>query len=127
MPKYFPGVTHSIVRTVHCAEDMKLMKGVLAFVDVCFGPGDCDAVRMIAIKKMSGPIAGVTAHIPRTILIREGKKGWIPVIEGKAAEEAKMTALIAFDRVKSAHGLKFNKTYRILAKTVEEIGVLETK
>lgn len=125
MPKYFPGVTHSIVRTTYCAEDMKAMNGVMAFVDVVFGPGDANAIRMISIKKMEGPTAGITAHIPRTISIQQGKRLWIPVLEHKLADEIKMVALIAFDKVKSQFGLKFNKTYRVLAKTVEEVGVLE--
>ena len=62
------------------------------------------------------------AHIPKTQVLVAGKPVYIPVIQGEPADELIMLALKAFDRVKSAHGLKFSKTYKVLAKTVEEIG-----
>jgi hypothetical protein len=127
MPKYLPGATHSIVRTVHNIQDMQLMNGIMALIDVCFGPGDADAVRMIAIKKMEGPTSGATAHIPRTVIVREGKRGWVPVLEGKVADEAKTIALVAFDKVKSKFGLKFNKTYKVFAKDIEEVDSFEAR
>lgn len=121
MSKIFPGVTHGIVRTVQNTDDMKAMNGIMAFVDLCFGPGDNHAIKFIAIKKMEGPVTGLTAHIPKTVLIKDGTKTYAPLLEGKPADEAKMLALVAFDKVKSAYGLKFNKTYRVLAKAVEEV------
>lgn len=123
MPKFFPGVTHAIVSTVYDKIDMDSMKGVLAFVEVCFGPGDDSSLCRILIKKMDGPTAGVTAHVPNAICLHGGKKEWLPIAKGAVADELKMLALIAFDRVKSAYGLKFNKTFRVLAKSVEEIGI----
>lgn len=126
MPKYFPGVTHVIINTVPSAKEMEAMKGTMAFVTLCFGPGDESSIGMIAIKKMPGPVTGLQAHIPKSPIIKDGKTAYISVITGKASDEAKMLALIAFDRMKQEFGIKFNKSYRVLAKTIEVIGGTDT-
>lgn len=121
MPKYFPSFTHTIVNTVLSITEMSAMKGIMAFAEVCFGPGDDNAINLIAIKKIDGPVTGAQAHIPKTPVIKDGKTSYLPVFTGKAADELKMIALVAFDQVKQIHGLKFNKRYRVVGKTVEEI------
>lgn len=125
MPKYFPSVSHALVRTVSDQKAMDRMKGTMAFVDLYMGPGE-NAICYIAIKKITGPTLGVNAHIPKTPVYVGEKLVYVPVVQGEPAEELKMLALRAFDRVKSAHGLKFSKTYKVLAKTIEEVG-LESK
>lgn len=88
--------------------------GGLAIVRLCFTTDeDCIVVKIV---KMEGPTSGVTAlvpQIPSTV---------IPGIAGKVANEAKLEALMAFDRVKQKFGIKFGKQYRVLAKDIEEIG-----
>ena len=121
MPKFFPAVSHAQVRTVADANAMKAMHNTVAFVDIYFGPGE-NFIGYIGIKKIEGPTLGVQAHIPKTPILVAGKPVYIPIIQGEPADELKMLALKAFDRVKSAYGLKFSKTYKVLAKTVEEIG-----
>lgn len=123
MPKYFPGVTHCLVQTPITKEDMQAMGNTIATVHLCFA-GDFDILGPIRIKKMEGPTSGATAHIPITPIIIGGKKNWIPILRGKLADEAKLEALIAFDKVKQQFGLKFGKTYKVFAKTIEEIGVV---
>lgn len=120
MPKFFPGVTHAIVKTVADQKDMDSMAKALAHVYLCFGPGDETSIGPVRIKKMEGPTAGVVAQVPKVPMITNGVKSWDPIVNGKAADEIKLAALVAFDRVKSAQGLKFNKSYRV-AKEVEEI------
>lgn len=122
MLKYFPGITHAHVHTVGSAKLMELRKGVLAYVNLFFGPGNDSTIRLIAIRKMDGLTVGVTAEIPSTTLVgEEGNPVSIPIVSGHAANELKMEALIAFDKVKSAKGLKFNKHYEVFAKEVKEI------
>lgn len=120
MPKIFPSYTHCIVQTVKDAEAMENMKGIMAFVDVCLG-SDSSAIRFIGIKKMTGPITGLTAHIPKTPFIKEGKTEYHPVVEAEAAAELKQLSLVAFDKVKQQFGLKFGKKYRVFEKKVEEL------
>lgn len=122
MPKFLPGVTHALVVTSTNKEDMDKMHGIMANVNLCFGPGDEHALCSIGIKKMEGPVTGLTAHIPKTARITNGKTTYEPTLTGKLADEAKLLALTAFDRVKQSHGLKFGKRYRVIANAVEEIG-----
>lgn len=122
MPKYFPSLTHCKVITIHDAKDMEATEGTLAVVTLCFG-SDTDTLQPIAIKKMPGPTSGVIAQVAKAPVKYNGKNIWISMLNGKLADEAKMEALIAFDKVKSIHGLKYNKRYRVDAKGVEEIGV----
>jgi hypothetical protein len=121
VPKYFPSASHAVVRTVADQKTMDKMKGTMAFVDVYMGPGE-NAICYIAIKKISGPTLGVNAYIPKTPIYVGDKLTYIPVIQGEPADELKFFALKAFDRVRSVYGLKFGKSYKVLAKTVEEIG-----
>lgn len=100
---------------------MEAMKGTIAFVNLYFGPGNDSYIGLIPIKKMEGPVSGVTAHIPKTPIVGEEKVIYCPIVTGHAANEIKMEALIAFDKVKAAHGLKFNKHYEVMGKDVREI------
>lgn len=99
---------------------MVQMKNTIAFVDLCFGKDDNTAIGLISIRKISGPTAGVTAHIPKTPVYRHGKLMYIEMIQGAAADELKMLALIAFDKVKQMFGLKFDKSYRVGPSIVVE-------
>jgi hypothetical protein len=81
---------------------------------------------MIGIKKMQGPVTGLQAHIPKSPVIKDGKTAYVPVVTGKAADEVKLLALVAFDRMKQEFGIKFNKNFRVLAKTIEVIGDTDT-
>ena len=122
MPKYFPGVSYAIVRTMPDKTAMEAAKGVMAYVDLCFD-SDESAIKFIGIKKMEGPTTGATAHIPKTAVVVNGETKYKPVLEFKVADEARLLALKAFDRVKQQYGLKFNKIYRVLDKTVEDLTV----
>ena len=124
MPKYFPGVSYAIVRTMPDKESMDAMDGTMAFVDLCFD-SDTSAIRFIGIKKMAGPTTGATAHVPKTVVAvkANGDRKYAPVLEFKVADEARLLALKAFDRVKQQYGLKFNKIYRVLDKIVEDLTV----
>lgn len=126
MPKYLPGVTHTIITTAKNQDDMTSMKGMMAHVDLCFGPGDEHGIHGIGIRKMEGPVTGLTAHIPKTPMITTGKTTYTPVLSGKLAEEAKLLALVAFDRIKQVKGLKFGQKYRIVGTSIEELNP-ETK
>lgn len=95
--------------------------GAIAHVDICFGPNNEDAIRFMRIKKMSGPTAGVTAHSPKTAIIVGGQTKYMSILSGKAEQEAKLLALVAFDRVKQQFGIKFNKAYLVNTKEVLEI------
>ncbi len=121
MPKYFPSISHSKVRTVENQKAMDKMNGLVAFVDVYMGPGE-NSIGYIAIKKIAGPVTHVNAFVPRTPVYTGEKLTYIPVFQGEPAEELKEIALKAFDRVASKFGLKFSKTYKVDAKNVEEIG-----
>jgi hypothetical protein len=121
MPKYFPGITHCIVRTPKNKEEMEATQEVIADVALCFGD-DSDGLGPIRIKKMQGVISGVSAYPPKALVIENGKKAWLYILNGKVADEAKMTALIAFDKVKQKFGVKYNKKYKVVGDTVEEIG-----
>lgn len=119
MPKYFPSITHCKVVMPHDAKDMESLGGTLATVILCFSNED-DVLQPIQIKKMPGPVTGVIAEIPVTTFVHKGKTVFIPILKGKPADEIKLTALIAFDKVKQKYGLKFGKKYRV-AGDVEEI------
>jgi hypothetical protein len=121
MPKYFPGITHAHVHTVSSAKLMAAREGTIAHVNLFFGPGDTSCIRLIAIKKINGPTSGVIAEVPMVPLIGETKTVNVPIVAGHAADELKMEALIAFDKVKSSKGLKFDKHYEVIAKEVKEI------
>lgn len=113
MPKFFPGVTHTIVKTPKDIATMERLGG-LATVRLCF-TNDEDFI-VIKIKKMDGPVSGVAAIVPcisGTI---------ISAIGGGVANEAKLEALMAFDKVKQKFGIKFGKVYKVLAKDIQEIG-----
>lgn len=115
MPKFFPGVSHSVVKTMKDAATIQKM-GMLATVRLCFAD-DMDNI-IIGIKKMDGPVSGVTAVLPGFSV----GTLCVPAIQGKVANEAKLIALMAFDQVKQKFGLKFNKMYRVNSKDVQEIG-----
>lgn len=119
MPKYFPGVTYCLVRTPTNTETMKKVGDALAFVHLCFG-SDEDYI-LVQIKKMEGFTSGVTAFLPYFVATSEDKTLLIPAIQGKVANEAKLSALIAFDQVKQKFGLKFGRRYKVYEKSVEEI------
>lgn len=113
MPKFFPGITHTIVKTPKDTETMGRLGG-LAVVRLCFTTDeDCIIVKIV---KMEGFTSGVSAIVPQI----PGTQ--IPAIAGKVANEAKLEALMAFDRVKQKFGIKFGKQYKVLAKDIEEIG-----
>lgn len=113
MPKFFPGITHTIVKTPKDIATMEKLEG-LATVRLCFTT-DEDFI-VIKIKKMEGPTSGVSAIVPcvpGTVL---------SAMYGKVANEAKLEALMAFDRVKQKFGIKFGKKYKVTLKDVVEIG-----
>jgi hypothetical protein len=120
MTKYFPGVTHCLIRTPETADDMKAMKDTIAIVSLCFGD-DRNLFCPIRIKKMAPPATGVFAEIPMSPIVDKSKKKWGPVLTGQAADEAKMLALVAFDKVLQKYGLKYNKKFRVFAKDIEEL------
>lgn len=118
MPKYFPGVTHAIVKT---STNAKLTEGgLLAMVYLCFLE-DADVI-VVQINKMTGPITGATAELPGFSIPYNGKTISVAGLRGKPADEAKLMALVAFDKVKQKFGLKFNKQYKVVAKDITEIG-----
>lgn len=119
MHKYFPGVSHCIVRTPKNAEAMTKMEGTIAMVYVCFG-ADVDNI-IVQVKKMEGPTTGATATPPYFTVTGDGKTIRMPGIQGKVANEIKLTALLAFDKVKQQFGLKFGKRYKVLDNAIEEI------
>ena len=110
MPKYFPSYTHTTVKSIKNEIDSIAMNNTIALVSIHFG--DACAIQHIAIKKMH-LISGVIAHIPMSAMIVDNKKEWYSIVTGPAAEELKLLALVAFDRVKQLHGLKYNRTYRV--------------
>lgn len=117
MSKILPGVTHAVVRTPKKADSIA-MGGVFAYVDICFGPGDADAIRNISFKKEG---AGFVTTIPGTILTVDGKIDYQPAMVGQVAATIIAAASKALDRVKSEKGLKYNKSYRVFANSIEEI------
>lgn len=118
MTKILPGVTHAIVRTPK-KEDSLAMGGVFAYVDLCFGPGDEDAIRNISFKKEG---AGFVTSVPKSKLIADGEIVYQPALIGQVASTMVAAASKALDRVRSEKGLKYNKSYRVFANSVEEIG-----
>lgn len=119
MPKYFPGVSHYMVRTPKNAETMIRMDGTIAMVYICFGADEDHIV--VQVKKMEGPTTGATATPPYFTVNGDTKTIRMSGVQGKVANEVKMMALLAFDRVKQQFGLKFGKRYKVLDNTIEEI------
>lgn len=115
MPKFLPGLSHRIVKTVKSKEAMEKLSGAMALVTLCFTTND-DCINVM-VHKMQGPTSGVTASVPGFII--NGKP--VDGIQGKVASELKMEALMAFDRVKQKFGLKWNRKYVVYEKTIEEI------
>jgi hypothetical protein len=115
MPKFFPGVTHAIVKTPANADVMTKLDGI-AIVRLCF-TSDEDFI-LVKISRMLGPTAGVTAilpvvpvpNIPGTIIL---------AIQGKPADEVKIMALMAFDKVKQKFGLKYGKQYKVISNDIQ--------
>jgi hypothetical protein len=115
MPKFFPGLTHAIVKTPTNAEMMTRMGGALAMVRLCFTT-DTDFL-LIRISKMTGPVSGVVADLPTVPGLS------LAGIQGQPADELKMAALIAFDKVKQKFGIKFGKQFKVISNDITEIGL----
>lgn len=121
MSKILPGVTHAIVRTPK--KEDSLAMSIFAYVDLCFGPGDEDAICNIAFNRAAG---GFTCEMPRSSTIINGQREHKHVMVGKVASTMVAAATKALDRVKSEKGLKYNKSYRVFANSVEEIEEVKT-
>ena len=118
MPKYFPGLSHSLVKTVKNKELFDKTGGAIAMVSLCFG-NDTDCI-VLVVKKMSGPTSGVTAELPGYTV----NSVVLPSFLGKPGDELKLAALTAFDRVKQKFGVKWAKHYKVFEKDIEEIGAV---
>lgn len=118
MPKYFPGITHAIVRTATTKESVE-KTGHLAVVYLCFTTDDDNL--LVFIGKLPGPTSGVQATLPGFSIDYKGSPTFVPAIRGKAGDEIKMAALIAFDRVKQSRGIKYNKKYKVMTKDITEM------
>lgn len=116
MSKVLAGMTHAIVRTTS-KEDAQQSK-VFAYVDLCFGPGDENAICNIAYK-LNGSTPEFTP--PVTAVIKNGKKVLIPLVTGQVATTILVAATRAIDRVKSAKGFKYGREYKVFSNNVEEV------
>lgn len=90
-------------------------------VRLCF-TNDTDFL-IVRISKMQGPTTGVVANLP-SFAATTSKGDIIPIagIQGKPADEVKMMALIAFDKVKQKFGIKFGKQYKVISNDIQEMG-----
>lgn len=121
MPKFFPSITHAIVKTPRDADVMARMGGAIAMVRLCF-LDDNDYILM-RINKMEGPTSGVVADVPSfDAKTNDGRTVSICGFAGKVSNEIKLEALLAFDKVKQKFGIKFGKVYKVSAKDIQEIG-----
>jgi len=118
--KHLSGVSHCLVRTAATEADMQGMDGTIATVALCFGD-DKNVFCPIKIKRVPGPTVHFSAELPKSVTLNKGEKTIYHVLMGPIGEEAKMMALVAFDKVKQASGLKFGKKFRVFDKKVEEV------
>lgn len=117
MSKVLTGMTHAIVRT-NTKADAELTK-IYAYVDLCFGPGDENALCNIAYKQNGAGHPEFTP--PVTAVVKDGKKVIVPLVTGQVATKILLAATAALDRVKAAKGLKYGKSFKVFANGVEEI------
>ena len=90
-------------------------------VRLCF-TNDNDYILM-RIAKMEGPTSGVVANLP-SFIATTANGAIVPIagVAGKPADEVKMIALIAFDKVKQKFGIKFGKQYKVISNDIQEMG-----
>jgi hypothetical protein len=129
MTRYFPSWTHIIIRTLSAEEIEK--SNVYAYMDICFGPGNDNAITNIRWKK-SG--AGSIVLPPITHVVKEGfrkdngelERKTVPVLTGAVAEEVSELCLKAIARLKDTPDFKLRPghTYKVTEKNVT---ILEDK
>lgn len=112
----FPGITHVIVST--CSEEDYKVSSVLAYVDLCFGPGNNDRIRAIPYKRI-GP-KSFAFQSPNTIICKGGKKVLTTTFSGVVDTEICTIALRAMEQVKKLGSFKFNKKYQVTDIGAEE-------
>lgn len=116
--KYFPGISHAIVKTANDARAMELYNAV-AIVFLCF-TDDNDYITMF-IRKLEGQGTTFNAYVPKHNTVKIPSYVSVPGVSGKPADELKLQALVAFDKVMQKHGLKYHKKYKVFEKTIEEV------
>jgi hypothetical protein len=112
------GITHAIVRNLS-AEDAKA-SGIYAYVELCLGPGDDDALVGLAYMKIDKSKFGFRG--PETILVRDGHTVVVPAIKGELSMELIGKAAKAVSLVKEKIGKwEPGKHYRVTSKNVVEL------
>jgi hypothetical protein len=118
MNKLLAGYTHMIVRTL-TTQDSDI-SGVVAYVDICYGPGDDSSLANIPWRKLGPKQVGFAS--PTAVIAREGKKVAVPVFKGRLNEEICALCAQSIDTIKKQFGtLKSGHTYHVNEKGATDI------
>jgi hypothetical protein len=122
--KLLKGITHCIL-IMPKDKAVAEKNGVYAFLFLCFGPGDEDAIAQVHLTKVNDRFAWRSPHT--TV----GRKS-VPVFKGQLATEITLIAQEAYELVKKQFGkVRYGRKYRIAGNKaidetpMESVGVAE--
>lgn len=103
------GITHAIV-DVPAREDAR-QSGVVAEVELCFGPGDDTSICHIQYVRTDGAFSWRVPHVP---VVKDGRQTMHPVFRGELMAQLCNVAARALDRIKQDFGKpEYGVRYRV--------------
>ena len=116
MTKLLGGVTHVIVEVPSRSDSDR--SGVVALVNLCFGPGDDAGIAHI--QAIRGKEHSLIWRVPHVEVWKDGKRELQPVFRGELMHQVCAAAARALDRIKRDIGRpQYGKKYRITNRAVE--------
>ena len=110
MPNKLLGWTHCIVQTT--SREFSQLNRIYGYINVCFGPGDNDAIVGITWLKVTDKQYGF--QMPQFSYPRDkDSRSILPVFKGQLAIELSSIAASAVEEVKKLGRYQHNKRYRV--------------
>jgi hypothetical protein len=119
--KFLAGITHAIVTTSKKADAETT--GILAVVDLCYGPGDDHRMGQIQLIQRGDDVGWMG---PQVLKMVGGRQIICPVFTGEPHDFVCRAAARAWERVKTdIVRPKYGKRYRVFAGENHQVKVVE--